>query len=162
MVERIRIEGLQEVQKALRELPKATAKNIIRRILKKRGEPIAEAARKHVPIDEGDLKNSIAVSTKLSKRQKRMHRKPDPNDVEVYVGPGPHPQAHWLEFGTDERTHASGKSVGDVPKKPFMRPAWDSQRRGVLVGIRQDLWTEIKNAADRLARKAARAAAKAK
>jgi HK97 gp10 family phage protein len=157
MVERVKIEGLKELQTALQELPKATARNVMRRILKARGKPIAEAARKHVPVDQGDLKDSIAVSTTLSKRQKRMHRKPDKDDVEVYVGPGPHPQAHWLEFGTDERTHASGKSVGDVPKKPFMRPAWDSQRRGLLVGIKTDLWAEIKKAADRLARKAAKA-----
>lgn len=157
----MKIEGLKEVQKALRELPNATAKNIMRRILTKRAEPIAQAARDRVPVGFGNLKNSIAVSTKLSRRQKSKHRKPHKDDVEVYVGPGTHPQAHWMEFGTGERRQRkSGKSIGDVPKQPFMRPAWDATRAGILPGIRTDMWAEIKKAADRLARKAARIAAK--
>lgn len=151
MVERVKIEGLKEVQAALRALPDATAKNVMRRILKKRGEPIAEAARSNVPVDQGDLKNSIAVSTKLSRRQKAKHRKGGPDDIEVFIGPGTHPQAHMQEFGTFKE-----------PAQPFMRPAWDAEKTGVLEGIKDDLWTEINKAAQRLARKAARAAAKSK
>lgn len=148
---KVKIEGLKEVQTALRELPNATAKSIVRRILKKRGEPIAEAARAKVPIDQGDLKNSITVSTKLSKSQRKKHRKPDKNDIEVYIGPGPLPAAHLQEFGTRKQS-----------AQPFMRPAWDSERGNVLNGIREDLWAEIRKAAERLAKKAAKLAAKGK
>lgn len=151
MAERVKIEGLKEVQKALRELPKSTAKNVMRRILRARAQPIADAAKDRVPVAQGDLKNSIAVSTKLSRRQKAKHRKANPHDVEVFVGPGTHPQAHMQEFGTSQ-----------FPAQPFMRPAWDSERKNVLTGIAGDLWKEIGKAAQRLARKAQRLAIKAK
>lgn len=147
MVERVKIEGLKEVQAALHELPKATAKNVMRRVLKERGKPIADAAQSRVPVDQGDLKRSIVVSTKLTRRQRGKHKKFGPNDVEVFVGPGAHPQAHMQEFGTSKE-----------PAQPYMRPAWDQERMNVLEGIREDLWAEIEKAVARRARKAAKAA----
>lgn len=148
--ESFKIEGLRELQTALRQLPDSTSKNVIRRVLRKAGEPIAEAARQRVPVGFGDLKRSIGVSTKLSRRQKGKHKKGGPNDIEVFVGTGSHPQAHMQEFGT--RKH---------PAQPYMRPAWDSKKKAALEGIKVDLWTEIKKAAERLAKKAAKAKAKA-
>lgn len=145
MIERVTIEGLDELQTALRKLPDATAKNVVRRILRARAQPIADRAEQLAPEDQGDLKDSIAVSTRLSKRQKRMHRKVDPHDIEVYVGPGPLPQAHLQEFGT--QNHQA---------KPFMRPAWDAEKNKVLHNLRVDLWNEIQKAAARLARKASK------
>ena len=71
---KVRIEGLSELKAALRALPDATAKNVVRRVLSKRGEPIAERARQLVPVDKGELKASIAVSTKLTRRQRARHR----------------------------------------------------------------------------------------
>lgn len=147
----VKIEGLKEVQAALRELPDATAKNVMRRVLKKAGEPIANRARELAPEADGHLKKSIGVSTKLSKSQRRKHRKADKDDVEVFVGAGPHPQAVFQEFGTSEH-----------PAQPFLRPAWDQGKRVALDGIKADMWTEIRKAAERLAKKAAKAAAKLK
>lgn len=141
----MKVEGLKEVKTALRQLPDATAKNVIRRVLRKAGQPIADRARELAPVDEGDLKDSIAVSTKLSKSQRRKHRKGGKDDVEVFVGAGPHPQAHLQEFGTSE-----------FPAQPFMRPAWDQHKRAALDGIKDGMWAEIRKAAERLARKAAK------
>jgi HK97 gp10 family phage protein len=148
---KVKIEGLKEVKAALRELPDATAKNVMRRVLRKAGEPIAAAARSLVPVAQGDLRDSIAVSTKLSKRQRKMYRKANKDDVEVFVGAGPHPQAHLQEFGTS-----------DHPAQPFLRPAWDQHKRPVLDSIKAYMWTDIRKAAERLAKKAAKIAAKLK
>lgn len=147
----VKVEGLKEVQTALRRLPDATAKNVIRRVLRKAGKPIADRARELAPVDDGDLRDSIGVSTKLSKRQRKLHRKGGRDDIEVFVGAGPYPQAHLQEFGTV-----------DHPAQPFLRPAWDQHKRAVLDGIKADMWAEIRKSADRLAKKAARAAAKLK
>lgn len=81
----------------------------------------------------------------MGQSQKRKHRKPDRNDIEVYVGAGPHPQAHLQEFGTK-----------DHPPQPFMRPAFDAEKRSVFEGIKNDLWAEIMKAVERLARKTSR------
>ena len=143
---KVKVEGLREIKDALRQLPNATAKSILRRIGKKRLEPVAERARSYAPKDQGELRDSIAVGTRLSKRQARKNRNRDKNDVQIFAGAGPLPQAHLQEFGTKDQSPQS-----------FMRPAWDSEKRGVLEGIANDLWAEIKKAADRLARKALKA-----
>lgn len=151
---KVRIEGLREVERALAELPKATGKNVLRRVLKARAQPIANAARSMAPDDPAtggdDLHTSIGVSTVLSKRQKGQHKKMFRNDkaaVEMFVGAGALPQAHLQEFGT----------VNHGPQ-PFLRPAWDAGKTAVLDGIKDDLWIEIDKAAARLAKKQAKAA----
>jgi HK97 gp10 family phage protein len=150
MVIKVHVEGLAEVQTALRQLPDSTAKAVLRRVGRKRLEPVANKARELVPVGMGELRDSIAVSTRLTRRQRGKHTKDGIDDVEVFAGAGPHPQAHLQEFGTEHHG-----------PQPFMRPAWDSEKEGVFAGIKQDLWEEIEKAAARLARKAARAAAKA-
>lgn len=153
----VTIEGLREVDKALGELGKSTGRNVLRRIAVKRLEPMAEVARSLAPDDPAtggnDLKRSIAVSTQLGKRQRRINRK-SKSEAEAHMGPaGPGgnvpPQGVQQEFG----------NVNHGPQ-PFMRPAWDSGKAGLLDGLKSDLWSEIEKAAARQAKKAARLAAK--
>lgn len=149
----VKIDGLRELDRALAELPKATGKNVLRRVLKKRAEPIAADAAARAPVAEGpgggDLRESIAVSTRLSARQRRQHRRMFRDDraaVEMFVGAGPLPEAHLQEFGT---AHHGPQA--------FLRPAWDAGWRGLLEGLKRDLWTEIRKSAARLAKKRAKA-----
>ncbi|MEW9808596.1 HK97-gp10 family putative phage morphogenesis protein [Mesorhizobium sp. ZMM04-5] len=148
----VHVEGLRELDEALGELPKATGKAVLRRVLKKAAQPIADDAKAKAPVLSGALQISIGVGTKLTRRQSRLHRKMFTDDrasVEMFVGAGGLPQAHLREFGGD-----------DAPPHPFMRPAWDAGKAGVLESIKADLGDEIMKAAKRLARKAARNAAK--
>jgi HK97 gp10 family phage protein len=142
---KVKVEGLSEIMTALRELPNATAKNVMKRVLLKRAEPVAERARQLAPFKEGHLKASIHVSTKLTKRQKGRHRKVHRDDVEVFVGPGADPAAHLQEYGSSIH-----------PAQPFMRPAWDQTKDDLLDGVGADMWAEIEKAAARLAKKAAK------
>lgn len=144
---KVRVLGLSQLEQGLSELPRATGRNVLRRVLRQRGEPIAERARNLAPIDEGDLKDSIAVSTKLSRSQRRKRRKKA--TVEMFVGPGTHPQAITQEFGTWFH-----------PPQPFMRPAWAAEKGRILEDLSGDLWTEIDKSAQRIARKQARLAKK--
>lgn len=156
----MKVEGLKELDAALGELPKATARNTLRRVLLKAGAPMAAHAKSVAPDDPGtggnDLRSSIAVSTKLSKRQKGQHWKSqkdagEKNFAEVFVGAGPVPHAHMQEFGTSNHG-----------PQAFMRPAFDANRNKAVDIIKSELGAEIDKAAKRLARKAARIAAKAK
>jgi hypothetical protein len=148
-----KMEGFSDLDRALSELPRATQKPTLRRALKKAAEPLAATARGLAPRDPespGNLAGSITVSTKLSRRQARMHRKMFKDDraaVEMFVGPGPDPAAWNQEFG----------NVNHGPQS-FMRPAWDSEQRPMLERLKADLWTEIEKTAARAARKAARQA----
>ncbi len=139
----VRVEGLREVDAALGQLGKATGRNVMRRVAVARLEPMAEEMRRRAPVDQTDLRDSIAVTTKRPKG----HRKQ--SEVEAYAGPGRHPQAHLQEFGTQHHG-----------PQPFARPAWDQGKDALLDGIADDLWSEISKAAARQAKKAARLAAK--
>lgn len=146
----VRVDGLRELDEALGELPKATAKNVLRRVARKALEPVAADMAARAPVDDGHLRDSIGVGTRLTRRQAALHRKAFRDDrasIEMFAGAGGMPQAHLREFGGDGH-----------PPHPFARPAWDSNKNGVLESIKSDLGDEIMKAAQRLARKAARAA----
>lgn len=145
----VEVQGLREIEQALVErLPKATGKNVLRRVLKKRAQPMADDAERMAPRDTGDLQESIGVGTKLTSRQKRTHKRmfqDERSAVEIFVGAGGLPQATLREFGGD-----------DNPPQPYMRPAWDRHQGPILEGLKDDLWDEIEKSAAKLAKKAAR------
>lgn len=159
--------GFRELDKALAELPKATARNVLRRTLVKAGQPIADEASRLAPVDTGKLAGRIIVSPSLKNktgsaefaaamraglgrdaavsalRQARRQAAGAGAFAEMYVGParGVLAYAHLVEFGT----------VRTAPQ-PFMRPAWDSKKREALDIIRAELGNEIIMAARRIGR----------
>jgi len=173
----VRVEGLSELEASLGELTKATARNALRAVLTKAGEPIAEAMRRYAPDDPAttglDLRKSIAVSPKLrnpvgkaefaavmrgggSKSEavaamRDARRAGSRSFAEVYVGPGKG-GAHGVlqEFGT----------VHHRPQ-PFARPAWDENKGKALDIIRTETAGEIDKRVQRARRKALRKLQKA-
>jgi hypothetical protein len=69
--------------------------------------------------------------------------------VEIYVGPPSMARGIVSEFG----------SVKETPR-PFMRPAWDANKKTAFLTIRNILADEIEKARQRAARKTARLLAK--
>lgn len=150
----MRIDGLRELDAALGELPKATARAVLRRVGIKALQPMAEAARQLAPDDPAtqgnDLKNSITVGTKLNKSQTRLNRKrEDKSFAEVFMGPT---VAHGVmqEFGT----------VNHGPQ-PFMRPAFTSSAEEAIRIVSGELGEEIEKTAKRVAARAAKKSPKA-
>lgn len=159
-----KVEGLRDLDEALAELPKATAKNVLKRTLIKALGPMEAQAEALAPKLTGELKAGFEIGTKLSKRQMAQHRRDvgltpvmtidgfrsNPSSA-VYVFMGPHGSAKSIvqEFG----------SVNQGPQ-PYMRPAWDSNKISALESIKDDLAEEIEKARARLARKAAKLVAK--
>jgi HK97 gp10 family phage protein len=142
-----KIEGLAELDEALSDLPKATARNILLRTLKEQGEIIRADGERNAPKLKGGLKESYTVGTKLSRRQKSQNRKE--SAVEVYIGPGPAAKGVQTEFGNAHQA-----------AHPHLRPAFDGNVQRVLAGIRDALAEQIEKARERAARKAARIIAK--
>lgn len=141
-----RIDGLKELDEALRELPKATGKNVLKRALTTAAAPVEAEAKRLVPVKSGKLRDSISIGPRLSKRQRGLNTPGSP--VEIFVGASALPHAHLQEFGTVK-----------MRPRPFLRPAWDANKMKVLESIKGDLWQEIEKAAKRLAKKAAKLAA---
>jgi HK97 gp10 family phage protein len=144
---RVDLIGGKELEQALLQLPKATAKGVLRRTLLKAAQPIEAQAAALAPRDTGKLQESIVVSTRLKKSQRRGPRF---TGVEVFIGAsssgnkkGYH--AHLVEFGTSK-----------MAARPFMRPAFDMLSAKTLDAIRIDIWAVLSKAARTLARKAER------
>jgi HK97 gp10 family phage protein len=159
----VKVEGLKELDAALAELPKTTGKNVMRSAARKALEPVISAARPLVPEDSGNLKKSLKITTRLSKRQAAIMRREYKTEgkaaISMFAGPSALPHAHLIEFGTKPRYQKkTGKFVGQVKAQPFLRPAWDSKKDDVLNIFKKEMWTKIEKAAQRLARKAAKAA----
>ncbi len=153
-----RVLGGPELVEALRALGKSTGKNLLRRVGRKALEPMAEDARQGARRRSGNLAESIVVGKPLAKSQRAARganigggqfRASAKDNVQIYMGPGQHPQAITEEFGKfNQAAH------------PYMRPAFDANADGVLESIGDGLWPEIRKAGERAARKAARLLAK--
>src|SRR3546814_1553387 len=62
--------GLRELETTLRQIPKAMGRRAGLNALRQGGEPIAKMARAIAPVDEGNLRESIDVSTRLARSQR--------------------------------------------------------------------------------------------
>ncbi len=151
---KFKIHGLKETMAALEQLPTVSMKKtVVRNALKKAALPIKEAAQANaqtLPMRAERLAESIKVGTSLKKSQRG---RVDRSRVTVYVGSS-HPFSHLFEFGTAERFTKSGAYRGFIPPMPFMRQAWDSNKKVALNRLREELWKALEKAAKMLAKKA--------
>lgn len=118
---RIRIEGTEEIKRNLKKLAQLTNRDVVHDALMAGAEMVAEEARRLVPVDTGNLRDSIGTSTEtkgmnFARVQVKM------GDHIVFVGPLqgkglPHDgfYGHMIEFGTMH-----------VPPQPFMQPAFEA------------------------------------
>lgn len=166
----VKVEGLKELEQAMAELGRATSRNVARRALMRAGQPVADQAKKLVPVDTGGLRDSIVVSTKLANKpgagafaaamrggatrseagqaMRAAAKAGGRSNIEAYIGAGQLPHAHLIEFG----------SVNNAPQ-PYLRPAWDAGKQKVLDDIKGFLAEEVAKATQRAARKALKAKA---
>jgi len=149
---RVKVDGLRDLERALKELPRTTGKALLRRVAKKVLQPIAADMAAGAPVDPGPeggrLSESVTVGSKLSKRQAGIHRKmfrDERASIEMFAGAGPLPEASLQEFGAE-----------NFGPQPFARPAWDAHKSGLPDKIGRELWAAVKKSAARLARKAAK------
>lgn len=139
--------GFKEVEAALLQLPKSGAKASGRRILKKAGAPIMEAAQAAAPRSAADgyhMADTYSVTQHLTRRQRKKNRKE--SAVEIYIGTGADPAAVQTEFGNEHQA-----------AKPHLRPAWDAKQGEALEIIKTEWWSDIIKAITRLAKKRAKA-----
>lgn len=149
----IQLEGFRELEQELQQFSRAVGKGVLRRALLDAAQPLVKAAAGMAPDDPrtgtDDLKASIVASTKLNKRQRKLHRKMFRNDkasVEIFVGTND-PAAVQQEFGNINH-----------PPQAFMRPAWDADKAAIIPRIAAAIRVQVDKAAQRAARRAAKRA----
>lgn len=150
----VKVDGVQEFARALQQLGKSAGKAALRRVGKKAMEPVAAEARRMAPVDDGDLRDSIVVSTALTKGARGVSgnvaqsdgsfRAASKSGVSIYVGTA-NRNGVPREFGSIRS-----------PAQPFMRPAWAKEQSKIAARIGAELGPEIEKTAARAARKKAR------
>ena len=123
--------SLRRLDAALRALPGQLRRDRVAiAALRRASKPMAEQAARLAPRDTGNLQQNIVIRT--VKRSRR-------DTVAVDVRPsGKAWYGRIREFGQD-----------DGPAQPFMRPAWDSARGGLVPRIAREMWIGIRRAAKR-------------
>ena len=167
----VSVSGLAELDDALGQLPKATARNVLKRTLNKAAQPIVDEAKRLVPVQTGRLRDSITASTRVKNkvgnaefaaamraglgkdaartalRNARRAASGQGSFAETFIGParggkwGVIRYAHIVEFGSPRQS-----------PKPYMRPAWEAHKTAALNLIKDELANEIIKAAKRVGR----------
>lgn len=118
-----RIIGLEKLQKKLNAMPKLV-KQEIRKALEQSAEEIVSLAKSLVPVDKGDLRDSIgwtygdAPKGSISLGSVRASELTGDLTITVYAGNSQAFYARWQEFGTQK-----------MQAQPFFYPAYRALRR---------------------------------
>ena len=154
-----KIEGMKELDKMLKELPKSTRKTVVRNSLKKAAKPIADAYKRNIPQSGRATGKTLADRVEITSKLKPSQRSFGPRDrtmVEMFVGSSA-PHAHLVEFGTGPRYQKeTGRYTGSMPPNPYLRNAFDATRRQALEILRDEMWKNIMRSAERIRKKAVR------
>lgn len=174
----VQVSGLKELDRALGELSKATAKNVLKRTLAKAAQPIVDEAKALAPVYSGParkrvvpgaLRDSISVSTKIknavgkSEYAAAMRAGLGKDAARAALLAARKESAGTGSFAQVYVGPAKGKGViryahivefGSVRTSPhpYMRPAWDMTKMTALDIIKGELASQIIDAARRVGR----------
>jgi len=178
----LKVEGFKELESALKELPKATGRNCIRRALTKAADPIVQSAKSMAPKGiTGNLKDAIIVTkvrftvgdagkqayaeamrqgkTKVEAAEAAHEANAAASNDEVVT-------SGVAIIGVDTKkafyAHFVEFGTSHSTPKPFLRPAWEKGKVQAAEAIKDILKDEIDKAVERIAKKQARAIAAAK
>ena len=140
----IKVEGLKDLEKALRELGKEFgnpkyAVQAMRPAMKAAMKPVEERIEQNTPIDSGGLKES--VTTKIGKATKKIKKSNHFNETTIIVGRSGYfwkkGESRWnqalaVEFGNE-------KVSGSAP----LRNAFDEEHAGMLQRFKDTLGPAI-------------------
>jgi HK97 gp10 family phage protein len=126
---KFQIEGLEELDKAVRKLPQNVQKRVLKGALRAGGRVIVKSAKQKVRKKTGTLRKSIHLKTGKSR-----------DGAKVFVATKPEAfYSHMVEFGTSK-----------MQARPFLRPAFDETQEEVIKAIGAALAKGIIKETDKL------------
>jgi HK97 gp10 family phage protein len=172
----VKLSGFKELEAELAKLSKAVGRNALMRAGMTAMQPMAAAARRLAPVDDGDLRESIDVGSSaatddpgkfayrivkggggtdaqalVAMRDARRMYGTSLSGVMLYMGPAAAPDKN-----TAIKAIAQEYGTSRHPPQPYMRPAFDAQVQPTLDRLKKELWFEVSLSVERAARKAAR------
>lgn len=134
----IEIKGLENFKRGLKDWPQKVAKRVLAKAVKYAAFILEEEVKRRVPIDTGQLKDSIGTKRKnISPWEVAVQ-------VQTQIKSGMKHNfwyAPLVEYGSNY-VIKRGKRViaaGRIPPRPYMRPAFDAQRENMQQIIADEL-----------------------
>ena len=143
---RSKVEGLPQLLRALRDLPKKEAKRVARKAVTAATTPALKAMRKEAPV--GETKNL----RKAVMRRMRTYA----GGLLAVLGTAfkRAPHDHLVEDGTGERvSKKTGKSTGKMPPDPFVARTYRTNKAQMQRILERELREGIESAAKELGRR---------
>lgn len=147
----VTVKGVDELLKALKQFPQNIQKNVLKGAVRAGAASLVKEAKANVPVDTGNLKESIGIVAVKSKKPQYIQFK-----VTTRKGDGWY--AHMVEFGTlgkreeplSPGTRRSPKAIemakkgfGISPAKAFMRPAYENKGEETITVAKEYLEKRI-------------------
>ena len=160
MAETIRIDGLKELEKTLRELTpmiqgkKGFSKNILRNSARAMANKAKEHAKAHVPVDTGRLKEAITIKLMSVKYRDRATRAGDSREY-YYLGyktgmSRKDPKGAY--YGTMVEVGAKTELGTEImPPRPYLRPAVENNKSQLIKIFTDKFGNQLEVNARRLA-----------
>jgi hypothetical protein len=159
-----KLEGAQELKDVLAELAndfgEKDQKTILKRGVRDALKPVLNTAKSLVPTDTGALRASLRIEArKPTKRDKNSKYVSDKDVVIATVTTAPSSVLARTKFQNLKNTKSNIKQVGiesdaraiamelgtaNVPSKPYLRPALESQASAVVADLADILSTALK------------------
>ena len=132
----VKIRGAAEMERLLKLLPERVAERVTKNALRAGARVIRDEAKDRVPVDTGDLRDSVVVRSPTRGQRKR-------GAALVVVGfeKPVSRRAHLTEFGTQHQ-----------PAQPFLRPAVDEGGNKAIDAIGKNMGRGIDREAKKLAK----------
>jgi len=137
-VSEVRVKGLADLNKLLQQLPAKLEANVLRGALRAGAKVVMEDAKARVPVDTGQLRDGLKISTRS--RRGVVSASVKATGKHSFIAP-------WIEYGVaaHQITARKGgwmffggmfaKSVDHpgMQARPFMRPALDGRAQAAVV-----------------------------
>lgn len=134
----VRVKGLADLNKLLQQLPAKLEANVLRGALRAGAKVVMEDAKARVPVDTGQLRDGLKISTRS--RRGVVSASVKATGKHSFIAP-------WIEYGVaaHQITARKGgwmffggmfaKSVDHpgMQARPFMRPALDGRAQAAVV-----------------------------
>ncbi len=129
-----KVEGIGDVINALEAIGANIKGKELQQIMRNQGQKVINDARSLVPVNTGDLRDSIGFIT----------GKDEKNQDKVLIGLRKQFYNHYLgvmyEYGTEPRIQdKTGRYTGVIEPRPFMRPALDKNKQSIVTGVQQGI-----------------------
>lgn len=159
-----KLEGAQELKDVLAELSNdfgtKDQKNILKRGVREALKPVLSTAKSLVPTDTGALRASLRIEARKPTRRDKNSKYVNEKDVVIAtVTTAPSSVLARTKFHNLKNTKSNIKQVGiesdaraiamelgtaNVPSKPYLRPALESQSTAVVDDLAENLRTALK------------------